>query len=74
MLISSKEKIVEILYPKEIRKQIRIELIEQMILEAQELCMMCWLVEDMESLEFFYQSKLNWQQILSDIKKIDIAK
>jgi hypothetical protein len=66
-----KEHIVSYLYPDAIRNQIRKELIEQQILEAREFCFMCWLVEDMESLEFFYTSMLNWQSILENIKKME---
>lgn len=66
-----KEHIISYLYPDKIRSQIRKELLEQQILEAKELCFMCWVVEDMDSLEFFYQSMLNWQSILENIKKME---
>ena len=70
MLISSKEKITTALYPQQIRDQIRRELIEQEILEAQELAMMCFIVEDLDGMIYFYQAQNNWQEILAEYDKI----
>jgi len=70
MLISSKEKITTALYPRQIRNQIRRELIEQEILKAQELAMMCFIVEDLDGMIYFYQAQNNWQEILSEYDKI----
>ena len=70
MLISSKEKITTALYPRQIRNQIRRELIEQEILEAQELAMMCFIIEDLDGMIYFYQVQNNWQEILVEYDKI----
>ena len=70
MLISSKEKITLALYPRQIRNQIRRELIEQEILEAQELAMMCFIIEDLDGMIYFYQVQNNWQEILVEYDKI----
>lgn len=70
MLISSKEKITTALYSVQIRNQICRELIEQEILEAQELAMMCFIVEDLDGMIYFYQVQNNWQEILVEYDKI----
>lgn len=70
MLISSKEKLTTTLYPQQIRNQIRRELIEQQILEAQEFAMVEFICGDLDGMIYFYKKQVIWQQILSDYNKI----
>jgi len=70
MLISSKEKLTTAFYPDKIRQQIRKELIEQQILQAQEFCMLCFIVGDLDSMIFFYKSQINWESILNNVEAI----
>lgn len=70
MLISSKEKITTALYPRQIRDQIRRELIEDKILEAQEWAMASMIVGDLDKLIYCYQVQNNWQKVLCEYDKI----
>ena len=69
MIISSKEIIINKLYPNQIRKQIERENIEQEILDAQELALMCFLGEDLDSMLFFMYEQSYWINLLEEHDK-----